>query len=190
MSLRFYIYCKNTGQDQILISCYKAIFVTVNTVKAIFSSSHVQLWELDHKESWALKNWYFQTKVLEKILESASDSKDIKPVNPKGNQPWIFIGRTDAEAPILWPPVVKSWLTGKDLDAGKDWGQEEKGTTEYEMAGWHLTQWTWGLSKIWETVKDREAWHAAVDGTAKSWTWLSDWITRTKHSYLKSKKHF
>ena len=90
------------------------------------------MWELDHKESWAPKNWYVWTVVLEKTPASPLDSKEIKPVNPKGNQPWIFIGRTDteAEAPIIWPPDVKSWLTGKDPDAGKDWGQEEKGAAE------------------------------------------------------------
>ena len=95
--------------------------------------------ELDHQESWALKNWCFQTVVLEKSPESPLDSKEIKPVNPKGNQSWIFIGRTDAEAeaPILWPPDAKSWLFGKDPDAGKDWRQEEKGTTEDEMVGWN-----------------------------------------------------
>ena len=87
-----------------------------------FSSSHVWMWELDHKEGWKLKNWYFLVVVLEKTLESPLDSKEIKPVNPKGNQPWIFIGRTDAEAAVLWPPDVKSQLIGKDLDAGKDWG--------------------------------------------------------------------
>ena len=92
-----------------------------------FSSSHVQTWELDHKEAWALKNWCFLTVVLEKTLESPLDCKENKPVNPKGNQPWIFIGRTDAKAPILGPPDVKGWLIGKDTDAGKDWGQEEKG---------------------------------------------------------------
>ena len=102
-----------------------------------FSSSHVWMWELDYKRSWILKNWCFGTVVLEKTLESPLDSKEIKPVNPKGNPPWIVIGRTDAEAPILWPPDVKSWLIGKDLDAGKDWGQEEKGTTEDQMVGWH-----------------------------------------------------
>ena len=102
-----------------------------------FSSSHVWMWVLDHKESWAPKNWCFQTVVLEKTLETPLDCKEIKPVNPKGNQPWIFIRRTDAEAPILWPPDVKSWLIEKDPDAGKDWGQEEKGTTEDEMVGWH-----------------------------------------------------
>jgi len=95
------------------------------------------MWELDHKEGWALKNWCFRTAMLEKTLESPLDSKEIKPVNPKGNQPWIVIGRTDAEAPILWPPDVKSRLIGKDPDAEKDWSQEEKGTTEDEMVGWH-----------------------------------------------------
>ena len=102
-------------------------------------SSHLWMWELKHKESWGLKNWCFWTVVLEKTLESPLDSKEIKPVNPKRNQPWIFVGRTDteAEAPILWPPDAKNWLIGKDLDAGKDWRQEEKGTAEDEMVGWH-----------------------------------------------------
>ena len=101
-----------------------------------FSSSHVWMWELDHKEGWALKNWCFCTVVLKKTLESPLDNRKIKPVNPKGNQPWIFIGRTDAEAeaPILWPLEAKSWLNRKDPDAGKDWRQE-KGTTENKMVG-------------------------------------------------------
>ena len=104
-----------------------------------FSSSHVWMWELDYKESWAPKNWCYWTVVLEKTLESPLDCKEIQPVHPKGNQSWIFIGRTDAEAeiPILWPPDVKNWLIGKDPDAGKDRGQEEKGMTEDEMVGWH-----------------------------------------------------
>ena len=104
-----------------------------------FSSSHVWMWELDHKERWALKNWCFQTVVLEKTLESLLDSKEIKPVNPKGNQPLILIGKTDAEAEasILWPPGAKCRLIWKDPEAGKDWGQDEKGMTEGEMAGWH-----------------------------------------------------
>ena len=104
-----------------------------------FSSSHVWIWELDYKESWVPKNWCFWTVVLEKILESPSNCKDIQPVRPKRNQSWIYIGRTDAEAeaPILWPPDAKNWLTGKDLDSGKDWRQEEKGTTGDEMTGWH-----------------------------------------------------
>ena len=97
------------------------------------------MWELDHKEGWLPKNWCFWIVVLEKTFESSLDSKEIKPISPKGNQPWIFIGRTDAKAevPILWPPDVKSQLTGKDPDAGKDWRQEEKGATEDEMVGWH-----------------------------------------------------
>ena len=95
------------------------------------------MWELDHKEGWAQKNWCLQTVVLKKTLESLLYSKEIKPVNPKGNQSWIFIGRTNAEAPIFWPSDVKSWLIRKDPDAGKDWRQEEKGTTEDKMFGWH-----------------------------------------------------
>ena len=104
-----------------------------------FSSSHVGMWELDHKESWALKNLCFWTVVLEKTLESLLDCKEIQPVNPKGDQSWVFIGRTDVEAetPILWPPDAKTWLIGKDPDAGKDWRQEEKGAAEDEMVGWH-----------------------------------------------------
>ena len=103
------------------------------------SRSHVQMWELDHKEGWAPKNWCFQTVVLEETLENPLDSKEIKAVSPKGNQPWIFIGRTGAEAKVLvlWLLDSKSWFTGKDADAGKDWRQEEKGMTEDEKVGWH-----------------------------------------------------
>ena len=110
-----------------------------------FSSGHVQMWELDYKESWGPKNWYFWTVELEKALESPLDCKEIQPTHPKGDQSWVFIGRSDVEAetPILWPPHVKSWLIWKDPDAGKDWGQEEKETTGWD--GWmaSLTQWTW-----------------------------------------------
>ena len=97
------------------------------------------MWELDYKESWVQKNWCFWTIVLEKTLESPLDCKEIQPVHPKGEQSWVIIGRTDVEAetPILWPPHAKRWLIWKDPDVGKDWGQEEKGTTEDEMAGWH-----------------------------------------------------
>ena len=97
------------------------------------------MWELDHKESWTLKNWCSGTVVLEKTLENPLDCKEIQPVHPKENQSWVFIGRTDAgaETPILWSPDVKNWLIGKDLDAGKDWRQEEMGMTEDEMVGWH-----------------------------------------------------
>ena len=109
-----------------------------------FSISHVRMWELNHKEGWALKNWCFGI-VLENILQSPLNSRKIKPVDPKGNQPWIFTGRTDAEAeaPILRPPDTKSWLTAKDPDAGKDWRQEEKGMAGWD--GWRAspTQWTW-----------------------------------------------
>ena len=121
------------------------------------SSSYVGMWELDRKEGRAPKNWCFWTVGPEKILESPLHCKEIKPVNPKGNQPWILIGRTDAEAeaPILWPPDVKSWLTVKDLDAGKDWGQEEKGAIEDEMVGWYH-----GLNghEFEQTPGDHEGW--------------------------------
>ena len=130
--------------------------------------------------------WCFQTVVLEKTLQSPLDSKEIKPVNPKGNQPWIFIGRIDAEAevPILCPPNATSWLTGKDPDAREDWGQEEKGVTEDGMAGWH--HWLNGheLSKLWEIVKDREAQCTAVYGTTKNQTWLNNWTTIALESFL------
>ena len=104
-----------------------------------FSSSHIRMEDLNPKEGWALKNWCFWTVVLQKTLKSPLDSREIKPVNPKGNPPWIFIGRTDAEAetPILWLPDAKNWLIGKDPDAGKDWRWEEKGMIENEMVGWH-----------------------------------------------------
>ena len=111
------------------------------------------MWELDCEESWVLKNWCFWTVVLEKILESPLDCKEIQPVRSKGNQSWVFIGRTDAETetPIFWPPHVKSWLIGKDSDAGRDWGQEEKGTTEDEMTEWHhqLDAREWVNSQSW-----------------------------------------
>ena len=105
----------------------------------VFSSSHVWIWDLDSKESWVPKNWYFWTVVLEKTLESPLDCKEIQLVHPKGNQSWIFIGKTGAEAqtPILWPPDAKNWLIWKDPDAGKDWRREEKRMTEDEMVEWH-----------------------------------------------------
>ena len=142
-----------------------------------FSSGHVWMWELYYKESWAPKNWCFWTVVLEKTLENPLDCKEVKPVHPKGDQSWIFVGRTDAEAeaPILWPPDMKSWLIWKDPDAGKDWRREEKGTTEDEMVGWHHP-WDGHEFELVLGVGDgkREAWHAIVHGVARSRTRLSD----------------
>ena len=107
------------------------------------------MWELDCEEGWAPKNWWFWTVVLEKTLESLLDCKEIQPVHSEGDQSWVFFGRNDAKAetPVLWPPHVKSWLIGKDSDAGRDWGQEEKGTTEDEIAGWH--HWLDGRESEW-----------------------------------------
>ena len=128
-----------TNLDGILKSRDITLPIKIHLVKTMVFPVVTYGCELDCKKSWALKNWCFWTVVLEKTLESSLDCKEIQPVHPKGNQSWIFIGRTDAEAevPILWPPDVKSWLIWKDPDAGKDWRREEKGTTEDEMVGWH-----------------------------------------------------
>ena len=142
-----------------------------------FSSSHVQMWGLDHKEDWMSNNWYFQTMVLEETLESPLGSKDIKPVNPKGNWSWIFFGKTDAEDSILWPSHAKSQLTGKDPDAGKYWRQEVKGQQRTRWLDGITDLTDMSLSRPQEIVMDREAWHTTVHGVAKSWTWLSDWRT-------------
>ena len=145
------------------------------------------MWELDCEESWVLKNWCFWTVVLEKTLESPLDCKEIQPVHPKGYQSWVFTGRTDTEAetPVLWPPHAKSWLIGKDPDAGKDWGQEEKGTTEDEMVGWHHrldgheSEWTLGVGDGQGGLACCDSWaREELDTTERlSWThWMIvDW---------------
>ena len=144
-----------------------------------FCNSHVWILELDHKESWVLKNWCFRTVVLEKPLESPLNCKEIKLVNSKGNNPWIFIGRTDAEAPILGH---LSWLIEKDPDAGKDWRQEEKGVAVDEMVGWHYQFNGHESEETPEDSEGREAWCAAVYGVGKSQTWLSNWTTTMRQA--------
>ena len=145
-----------------------------------FSSGNIWMRELNYKETWVPKNWCFWIVVLEKTLESPLDSKEIKPVNPKGNQPWIFIGRTDAKAdsPIRWPPDAKNWLTVKDPDAEKDWEQEEKGATQDEMVGWH--HWLNG-HEFEQTPEDSKGQGShGVHGVAKSQTQLSNWTATTQ----------
>ena len=144
----------------------------------VFSSSHVWMWVWDHKEDWALKNWCFQIVVLDKTLESPLDSRDIKPVNPKGNQPWIFIGSSDAEAEatVFWSSDAHRRLTGKVPDTGKDQGQKKR-ASEDEMAGWHHRCNELNSGKLWEMVRDREARHVEVHGVTKSQTGLGKWTT-------------
>ena len=149
------------------------------------------MWELDYKESWASKNWCFWIVVLEKTLESPLDGKELQPVHPKGDQSWVFIGRTDVEdeTPILWPPDAKSWLIGKDPDAGKDWGQEEKGTTEDKMGGWHhrlyghgfgwTRSWWWtGRPGMLRFMGSQRVGHNWV--TELNWNCLLKWISSKK----------
>ena len=141
-----------------------------------FSSGQVWMWELDYKESWALKNWCFWTVLLDKTLESPLGCKEIQPVHPKRDQSWVFIGRShvEAETPVLWPPDAKSWLIWKDSDAGKDWGQEEKG---WQRMRWleGITDWMdMSLGGLRKLVLDREAWCAAAHGVTKSQSRLND----------------
>ena len=147
------------------------------------SSGHVWMWELDYKESWVPQNWCFWTVVLEKTLESPLDCKEIQLVHPKGDQSWVFIGRTDAEAetPILWPPHAKSWLIGKDSVAGRDWGQEEKETTEDEMAGWHHRldgrefEWTPGVGDGQGGLVCYSSWGHKESDTTEQLIWSLIW---------------
>ena len=156
----------------------------------------VWMWELDCEESWALKNWCFWTVVLERTLESPLDCNEVQPVHPKGDQSWVFIGRTDAKAetPILWPPHAKSWLIGKDPDAGRDWGQEEKGTTEDEMAGWHHRLngrefgWTPGVGDGQGGLACCGSWGPKESDMTEwlNWTelkWLEQWNNERSYSY-------
>ena len=150
-----------------------------------FSSGHVWLWELDCEESWAPKNWCFGTVVLEKTLASPLACKESQPVHSKGDQSWVFIGRTDAEGetPILWPPHLKSWLIGKDSDAGRVWGQEEKGMTEDEMARWH--HWLDGHEFEWPPgVGDGQGGLTCCNSWGRKESDSTEWLnwTETIHS--------
>ena len=147
-----------------------------------FPSRHVWMWEFDHKENWVLMNRCFWTVVLDKTHESPLNCKEIKPVNLKGNQSWILTGKTVAEAPILWSPDAKNWFNGEDPDAGKDWKQKKKGTTEDEVPGGIANLMDMSLGRLREFEMDREAWRVAVHGVAKSQTWLSN---RTELRWLR-----
>ena len=156
------------------------LLTRVHIVKSYgFSSSHAQIWEVDHKEAWALKNWCFHTVVLEKTLESSLGNKEIQPVNAKGNQCWIFIGRMNSEALVLWPPDMNSGLTGKTLMLVKIEGRRSRGRQRLVWLDSITDSMDMNLSKLWEIVKDRGAWHAAIHWVTKSQTWLSYWTITT-----------
>ena len=173
-----------TNLESILKSRDITLPTKVHLVKTMvfFSSGHVWMWELYCEEGWALKKWCFWTVVLEKTLESPLDCKEIQPVHSKGNQSWVFIGRTDAEGEtsVLWPPHTKSWLFGKDSDAGRDWGQEEKGTKEDEMAGWH--HWFDGREFEWTLgVGDGQGGLECHDSWGRKELDMTEWLNWTEY---------
>ena len=169
-----------TNLDSILKSRDITLPTKVRLVKAMVFPVVMYRYELDYEESWAPKNWCFWTVVLEKTLESPMDCKEIQPVHSKGDQSWVFFGRTDAKAetPVLWPPHEESWLIGKDSDDGRDWGQEKKGTTEDEMAGWHHQldgrefEWTPGVGDGREGLACCNSWGCKELDMAEWLNWI------------------